>query len=324
MEENPPGYNVEFLKSPHHAVFGLLTLGAGFVAASAIPLIAGATLYALGWIYLPDMGFFRGWVDRRRQHAAQADDAAKVAEFVRRRETLLASLPQEQRERYRALVTVCQDIERAGDSTGAPADVAEAEPRLRKLDELMWTCLRLLGIEVSLRRFLDTERNESLPELVRDAQTEIAQLQAEIASLEKSGKTTMLENKQRYLNSRVERLDVLCKRLERNEQAQANLALVLSEQERLHQQVKLIRADAVATKNAGALSARIDATVEHLDQTNKWLSQMDEFKDLVPDMPATDMRIGYGTGYPLTMKTAPPVISSQQDAKRVARQPHAQ
>ena len=39
--------------------------------------------------------------------------------------------------------------------------------------------------------------------------------------------------------------------------------------------------------------SRIDATVEHLDQTNKWLSQLDEFKDLVGDMPATELRVGY-------------------------------
>ena len=67
----------------------------------------------------------------------------------------------------------------------------------------------------------------------------------------------------------------------------------MSEQERLDQQIKLIRADAVATKNAEALTARIDATVEHLDQTNKWLSELDEFKDLVADMPATELRVGY-------------------------------
>ena len=41
------------------------------------------------------------------------------------------------------------------------------------------------------------------------------------------------------------------------------------------------------------MTARIDATVEHLDQTNKWLAEMDEFKDLVGEMPATPVRLGY-------------------------------
>src|SRR5262249_38665305 len=80
--------------------------------------------------------------------------------------------------------------------------------------------------------------------------------------------------------------------------------LVVSEQERLDQQIKLIRADAVATKNAEALTARIDATVEHLDQTNKWLAEMDEFKDLIGDMPATEMRVGYAPVQP----QPPPII----------------
>jgi len=91
----------------------------------------------------------------------------------------------------------------------------------------------------------------------------------------------------------VERLEVLRKRMERSEQAKENVALVVAEQERLDQQIKLIRADAVAMKNAGALTARIDATVEHLDQTNKWLSEMDEFKDIVGDLPDTELRVGF-------------------------------
>jgi len=33
--------------------------------------------------------------------------------------------------------------------------------------------------------------------------------------------------------------------------------------------------------------------VEHLDQTNKWLSELDEFKDMVGDMPATELRVGF-------------------------------
>jgi hypothetical protein len=35
--------------------------------------------------------------------------------------------------------------------------------------------------------------------------------------------------------------------------------------------------------------------VEHLDQTNKWLAEMDEFKDLTGDLPATELRLGFET-----------------------------
>src|SRR5437016_331478 len=113
MDEQPAKYRMEFLKSPHHAALGLLTLGLGFLTAEFLPLIAGATMYALGWIYLPDLGFFRRWVDGRRNAAKQGVEAQKVAEFVRRREALLGSLSYETRERYARLSQVCRDIENA-------------------------------------------------------------------------------------------------------------------------------------------------------------------------------------------------------------------
>jgi len=87
--------------------------------------------------------------------------------------------------------------------------------------------------------------------------------------------------------------------------------LVISEEERLEQQVKLIRADAIATKNADTLSARIDATVEHLDQTNKWLSEMGDFRDMVGEMPDSPKRIGYAAKVP---PPVPPVM--QQGTQR--------
>ena len=186
---------------------------------------------------------------------------------------------------------------------------------MRKLDELMWTYLRLLGIEQSLEQFLETERREDVPAVLKEAEAEVARLNAEIESLKAKGSPSVLETRQRYLGSRFERLDVLRKRQQRIEQAQENLALVVSEQDRLDQQIKLIRADAVATKNAEKLTARIDATVSHLDQTNKWLSELDEFKDLVGDMPSTERRVGYEAN-----PAMPPVIDKTEARKNLVRQ----
>src|SRR6266850_3347260 len=113
MDDQAPNYHREFLGSPQHAALGLLTLGAGFVSGMVLPLIAGATIYTLGWIYLPDLPFFRRWVDRRREAANHAVEMQKVADFVRRRDALIASLAPERRERYRRLAQVCHDIETA-------------------------------------------------------------------------------------------------------------------------------------------------------------------------------------------------------------------
>src|SRR5262249_27215748 len=84
MDDAPPNYHREFLKSPQHAILGVLTLGAGFMSGMLLPLIAGATLYTLGWIYVPDFPFFRRWVDRRRDAAKRAAEAQQVADFVQR------------------------------------------------------------------------------------------------------------------------------------------------------------------------------------------------------------------------------------------------
>ena len=309
MEEQAPNYHSEFLRSPHHAALGILTLGVGFLSANLLGLIVGGTLYALGWIYLPDLPFFRGWVDRRGEAVKRAAELQRVADFVRRRDALLDSLTSSRRERYARLAAVCRDIETASADNLLASPDPTTDPRLRKLDELMWTFLRLLGIEESLEKFLESERQEDLPSVVKEAEAEAKRLSAELDSLKSSGNGAALETKQRYLGSRLERLEVLRKRQQRLDQAQENLALVVSEQERLDQQIKLIRADAVATKNAEALTARIDAPVEHLDQTNKWLSELDEFKDLVADMPATEMRVGYAA-------SAPPVLPEPARAAR--------
>ena len=317
MDDQPPSYHREFFKSPHHAALGLATLGLGFMSGLALPLIAGATLYTLGWIYLPDLPFFRRWVDHRYDAAKRAAEMQKIAEFVKRREALIASLLPDRRARYARLAQVCHDIETAtADNLLASAD-PQTDPRLRKLDELMWTYLRLLGIQQSLEQFLETERREDVPALLKDGEAEAARLTAEVEALKAKGNSAALDTKQRYLSSRLERLDVLRKRQQRTEQAEANLQLVVSEQDRLDQQIKLIRADAVATKNAETLTARIDATVEHLDQTNKWLSELDEFKDLVGDMPSTELRVGYETAAaPPAAAAPPPVIQGVPVKKR--------
>jgi hypothetical protein len=305
MDEQPPNYHKEFLASPHHVWLGLLTLGCGFLVANPLSLIAGATAYALGWIYLPDMPLFKRWVDHRGESARRAAAQAQVDEFLKRRDALLAALAPARRARYHELAQVCRDIESATAESALATQDPTTDPRLRKLDELMWTYLRLLGIEESLERFLETERREDLPLVVQEAEGEANLLSQDIEALKTKGSSSTLEAKQRLLSSRLERLGVLRKRVERVNTAGENLALVRSEQERLVEQIKLVRADAVAAKNAETLTARIDATVEHLDQTNKWISEMDEFKDLVGDMPATDIRLGYGTFAPTQPSSIP-------------------
>jgi hypothetical protein len=303
-----------FLQSPHHAAMAVCTLGAGFATGEPLYFVAGVTAYVLGWVYLPDMGFFQRWVEKRASSETNAVEAAELAQFKKRREALLSSLSSPLRERYHLLARVCRDIEEAAAQNEATSEFSlTSDTRLRKIDELMWMYLRLLSMQQSLATFLETERRENLSGSVAAADEEVGSLEAEVKAL---GNTTASDNKQRLLESRRDRLEVLRKRLERVEEAESNLELVLSEQERLAEQIKLIRADAVATKSASAVRARIDASVEHLNETNKWLSEMDQFRDLAGDLPMVPSRIGFDAGGPPPLPTAQPTRTNQRARER--------
>ena len=301
-----PSLRRAFLSSPHHAVMALATLGAGFVTGEPFYLLLGATAYLLGWIYLPDLGLFRRWVEKGKNAAAESAARDEIAAFVKRRDAVLAALSPKLRERYHALGQVCRSIERATlDNESISARNLSSDARLRKLDELMWMYLRLLSTQHALEIFLESENREDLPGAVAEAEAELAAMETELDALKSGG--TSSEMRERLRTSRLERLEVLRKRLQRREEAEANLDLVRAEQDRLSEQIKLIRADAVATRNADALSARIDASVAHLHETNKWLSQLDEFKNLAGDLPHTERRVGFEPAGP------PPLPAAQAE-----------
>ena len=143
MDEQAPNYRGEFLKSPHHAALGILTLGLGFLMAELLPLIVGATLYTLGWIYLPDMSFFRRWVDKRYDKAKRAQEMQKVADFVSKREELLGTLSPERRARYNQLARVCRDIEVASaDNLLASQEAAKPQAAHPAQSHPIWPAFR--------------------------------------------------------------------------------------------------------------------------------------------------------------------------------------
>jgi hypothetical protein len=244
-------------------------------------------------VFIPDSVFFRRSVDGRLSAQREREIAARLAEFRQQQDQLLGTLSSGRRSHYTLLMAVCRDIETASGEAESSTGL-DLESRLRKLDELMWTYLRLLAVEQTLEVYLETERKERVPELVQSVEFETNLLVKEVEGLKaQTPRPAVLDTKERLLTSRLERLEVLRQRLRRIEQAQANADLVRSEQERLVEQVKLIRADAVAAKNAGALSARIDSSIEHLAATNQWLSELAEFKDLTQNLPDVPVRVGY-------------------------------
>jgi hypothetical protein len=313
----------KFLKSPQHAWLAGLTLGLGLVSAVPLVMLAGLGLYLIGWIYLPDMDVHRNWVKRQEDSIAAAKSAEEVQAFVARRQALVASLNPERMRRYMDLAGVCRDIERAARDAGTASNT-EADPRLRKLDELMWTFLRLLVMEGSLKSFLDTEDHEKLPAEIETSKAAIAELEKALKSGTASSEASTA--KVRLLDSKKERLAVLSRRQQRACEARDNLALISAEQDRLIEQIKLLRADAIAARNADAFSARIDATVEHLTETNKLITEMDQFKDLVSDdLPQTEARLGFEPTAAEVMRTSsqaavPPVLPTPVENRQKPRQ----
>ncbi|MSU51684.1 MAG: hypothetical protein EXS37_21775 [Opitutus sp.] len=286
----PPNYRRAFWTSRHHAWLGILTLGLGFLSGEPLGLLIGGTLYALGLVFLPDAGFFRRTVDAGEAAVRDRAAAAQLAAFQQEQGKILTALSHGRRTRYNQLVAVCSDIESASNEAPSPTDL-DLGTRRSKLDELSWTYLRMLSIEQSLEVYLETESKERVPALVRTLQDESNAIAAEVEAAKKiTPRPATLDGKERLLTSRLERLASLQRRLGRIEQAQTNHDLICSEQERLVEQVKLIRAEAVATKNADTLTSRIDLSIDHLAATNKWLSELAEFKDLTVQMPTLPAR----------------------------------
>jgi hypothetical protein len=278
----------EFFQSPHHAALAAATLGVGFATGEPLYFILGAAAYVLGWVYLPDMAFFRGWVEKRQQQQVAAAEASQTADFKARRDATLSALTSSRRQRYGALAEVCKHIEQ---SINRPDD-----PRVRKLEELMWTFVRLLSTDQMLERFLELESRENVPKLVEAAEAEVARLEAEAGP-----------ERERLLASRRDYLETLRKRVERIEQARHHYELVSAEEDRLDQQIKLLRAEAMSAPDTPALSARLDATVEQLETTNTYLREMDQFRAMLAEPAMPSQRIGFGETAP-----QPPPIPRQR------------
>lgn len=307
METPKPRYLKHFLKSPHHAWLGLLTLGTGLMYGDWPGLLVGAAAYALCWVYVPDMPVFRRWTDRREETRRLRESHRQTELFVQRRDAVLARLTPTRRNRYSELAAICREIETDGaDAPVSPTGTSSAvDPRLRRLEELMWTYLRLLTTEESLQAFLEKERDENLQSQVKSTEADVDRLAANDEEGVTPPDEQVRKSRERLRESRIELLDVLRRRVRRVEQAQASLEVVLAEQERLSQQVRLIRADKMAARKTDALSSMIDLTIANLDQTNKWLADMDDFRDITGDLPPGDVRFGFGAASEPTANPEP-------------------
>ena len=254
-----------FAKSPHHAWLGLLTLGAGVATLSGIGMIAGAAVYALGWIYLPDSRLFKNWLAARKQ----GDDGAKLREFLFQRRQIYDALRTSTRARYDALAAEIESLQ--ADFHRDPRLNPEiVRQRSERLSNLAWTYLRLLHTGEMLDRFVETENPA-------DLEAKIAAMEKDLAAIAPGSRAGLAESMQSRLTS-------LRSRLEKRRGAEESRELTASEQERIAELVKLFRADLLSNRDAGALSHEIDGAAVQLDRTNDWLRGL-EFDTSPADVP---------------------------------------
>ena len=225
----PANYRRAFWTSWQHVCLAALTLGLGLVSGQRLGLLIGATLYVLGLIFVPDLAFFRRAVDARNEKARQAAQQGRVDAYRQRRDQLVSALSGERQRRYHDLAAICHDVESA-----IQPDVANDPDRAvrhQKLEEIGWTYLRLLASEQALDRYLTLEKAEHVPEELSALQAETKVLFADVqAMMSANPRPAALDDKQRLLTSRLERLKSLEERMRRVEQAQTKHDYLLSEQ----------------------------------------------------------------------------------------------
>lgn len=286
-----------FAKSPHHAWLAVLTLGAGVATAEPVFAIAGVAAYALGWVFGPDTSLFKKWMQKKQHSQTGALAEKEKLDFAEQRMKLYRSLSHPLQVNYDTLSGLAGEIEQDLNENPTAAQSLTIDSQLHQLDALMWTYLRLLHTEETLKEHLGRERRENLPERIRDMPVEIAKLEQEIEKLEQDGKHSLLATRQRLLDSQRERLAMLEKRASKVEESQANLDLAESEQRRVVGLVKLLASELkTASQDAGDFSRHIDSSASQIGQTNDWLAQLDELEldddyEAFPQQPAT--RVGF-------------------------------
>lgn len=269
-----------FAKSPHHAWLMLVTLGAGAATVSGIGMLAGAALYALGWIYLPDSGLFKRWLAARKGN----DEEDKLKDFLARRKQIHESLRQPARRLYddlaRDIASLQQEFERDD-----RLDRTVVQQRNERLSNLAWTYLRLLHTGEMLDRFIESEDPAAL-------ESQIQALEKKIAAIPSGGQSSLAESLQARLGPLKSRLE---KRLAAADQRQ----LTSSELQRISELVMLYRADHLASRDGAALSHEIDGAAFQLDRTRDWLRDL-EFDTSPSDIPssvtaAAPLKVGGGS-----------------------------
>lgn len=277
-------YLKAFLKSGEHAALALFTLGVPFALAKPLALVVGASLYVLGWVFLPDRAGFKARVDAKARAVDDEREAAALALAETQRQEQFHRLGPDARRRYGELARVCADIEGQLSSSS----LADSYPT-EKLDGLMWSYLGLLVTEGNLGEHIEKESRENFAAREQACALEIAGLKEELARL--APNAPEYEGRFRLLGAKEEGCAALQRRHEQFRRAQQNLELVRAEQTRIEEQLKLLRADLFASQSAGQFTQRINDTIDSLSSGSRIAGDV---APAMPELPSLrSKRVGY-------------------------------
>jgi len=287
-----PNYFKEFAFSKTHAAIGV-GVAAAFASTNLLAFMLAAAAYLITWVFFPTSHAFVRRINDRLKLAAELENEDKLGEFVQRRNNLIAKLGEESRNRYAALYNTC------GEVSGNNPDNNLING---KLQELLWTYLNMLLMQQNIEVYLKETDKDTIVENLRDVEAEIAALtpeQARLKTSKESLKATLAQHK---------------KSLEDGEE---NLQVLNSELTRLEHEIQLLRADAIANRNSDFLSAKINASVESLQESKAIMQSMSNVAELGLDMPTQAANLGFEP----SPKIPPPMGKIEQKFDEILRTP---
>ena len=243
------------------ALFGLLGLmNPGFWVIGA-----GLELGYLGT--LVTNGRFQRAIAARQTAASDDKWSGKIEELV-------GKLNEADQRRYVALLARCRSIlEQQVPTTSETSVQAGLESQNASLSRLAWLYLRLLLMRQAIDKVL-----------VDDSDPDNRRLQGRLTDLkQRLADESIGDDLRRSLTSQLE---ILEQRMTQRSEGTEKLAFLEAELTRIHEQVELIREQAVLSTDPELLSQRIDEIATTLGGTSQWIRDQQQVYGVLQDLVA--------------------------------------
>lgn len=245
--------HTHFLGTWSHALLAVATLGLPLAFGTVPMIFGGLAAYGLGWIFLPDLPFFRRAIEAKEQAEARAKDDAGKATVAEARVFFEAKLQSAEQARWRRFQSNYEDLR--GDFVQRGMD-EESE----LLERLSHNFLLLLAAKVDIEAY-----NQSRP-ATAELERKRTKLEADIGSL--NTRPNLLASEQRLVNSWQEQLGALDRQSEQNRQIEVSYRLTLSELERLELELANLKASLIAQPSEH-LADRIGETLQEVTASQR-------------------------------------------------------